>query len=47
MVGNKPVLIEKEIEEAGDKYAVITTKRLVNGKWVKKVRREKIRENTS
>jgi hypothetical protein len=40
---NQPVLFEKIIEEAIDEQNVIvTTKKNVNGKWLKKVRRTKI-----
>jgi hypothetical protein len=49
VANNKPVLVEKIIEQAsgGDTTGydvVITTRRLINGKWVKRVRKEKIKE---
>lgn len=49
VIQNKPVLTEKRIEEAsGDDahgYIVkVTTRKLVNGRWVKRVRREKLKE---
>jgi hypothetical protein len=44
VVRKKPVLVEKIIEDAmsGDGNVLITTKKLVNGKWVKRVTKEKI-----
>lgn len=46
MVGDRPVLVEKIIEDAagGTGFVVITTRRIVNGRWVKKVRKEKMKE---
>jgi hypothetical protein len=40
VVKQRPVLIEKEIEDAMGEQVVITTRRLVNGKWRKQVRTE-------
>ena len=47
VVSNKPVLVERVIEEASGSddagYVVrITTRRLVKGKWVKRVRKKKV-----
>jgi hypothetical protein len=47
VVKNRPVLVESIIEDAfsGEgKFVTITTKRLVGGRWVKKVRKEKMKE---
>lgn len=46
VVANRPVLVEEIIEDAmgGTGFVVITTKRLVKGRWVKRVQREKIKE---
>jgi hypothetical protein len=48
VANNTPVLVEKIIEQAsgGDTTGydvVITTRKLINGKWVKRVRKEKIK----
>lgn len=40
VVKQRPVLVEKEIEDALGEEVVITTRRLVNGKWRKRVRTE-------
>lgn len=41
---NRPVLVEKTVEDAtSGKTVVITTRKLINGKWVKRVRRERIK----
>jgi hypothetical protein len=47
VVANRPVLVEKITEEVNDDgdFMVITTRRLVNGRWVKRVRKEKIVED--
>ena len=45
VVNNRPVLIERIIEDAtvgNGKFAKVTTRRLINGKWVTRVTREKI-----
>lgn len=40
---NKPILVEKTVEDAtGGRVVVITNRKLINGKWVKRVRREKL-----
>jgi hypothetical protein len=46
VVGDRPVLVEKTVEDAMGSagYVVTTTKRLVNGRWVKRVRKEKIKD---
>jgi hypothetical protein len=46
MVGDRPLLVEKITEDAmgGTGFVVTTTKRLVNGRWVKRVRKEKMKE---
>ena len=49
VINNRPVLVEKIIEEAsgGDAtgYVVtVTTRKLVNGKWVKRRTKEKVKE---
>ncbi len=49
LIHNKPVMVEKIIEETsgGDDtgYIVkVTTRKLVNGRWLKRVRKEKVRE---
>ena len=44
MVNNRPVLVEEVEEDATKETALVTTKKLVNGSWVKKVRREKIKQ---
>jgi hypothetical protein len=44
VVANRPVLVEKiteAVDDTGD-FMVVTTRKLVNGKWVKRVRKEKI-----
>jgi hypothetical protein len=44
VVDNRPVLVEKITEahdDTGD-FMLVTTRKLVNGKWVKRVRKEKI-----
>lgn len=51
VVRNQPVLVEKVIEEASGDDAtgyvvVITTRKLVNGKWIKRVRKKKFKEET-
>ena len=44
VINNRPVLVEKTVEDATSaKTVVITTRKLVGGKWVKRVRREKIK----
>jgi hypothetical protein len=46
VVNNRPVLIEKTEEEAtATDYWIITTHKRMNGKWVKRVRRVKIKDN--
>jgi hypothetical protein len=45
LVNNRPVLVEKIIEDATigkGKFARVTTRKLINGKWVARVTREKI-----
>ena len=44
VVNTRPLLVEKIIEDAtgGGSFVRITTKKLVNGKWVTSVRRKKI-----
>ena len=46
MVNNKPILVEKMIEDAsrGDSTVSTTTRKLINGKWVTKVTKEKIKQ---
>jgi hypothetical protein len=51
VVRNRPVLVEKVIEEASGEDAtgdgvVVTTRKLVNGKWIKRVRKKKFKEET-
>jgi len=51
VVRNQPVLFETIIEEAsgGDdtgSVVVVTTRKLVNGKWVKRVTKKKLKEET-
>ena len=46
LMANKPILVEKIIEEAhgtddGGYHVVITTRKLVNGRWVKRVTKKK------
>jgi len=41
VVTNKPILIKKIIEDERENKRVVTTKKLINGKWVKSVRQEK------
>lgn len=46
IANNKPVLVERIIEDAtgdaGEGFVVVTTKKLVNGKWIKRVKRERL-----
>jgi hypothetical protein len=46
-VGNRPVLVEKVTEDAhvGEGFVELTTKRLVRGRWVTTVRKEKIKDD--
>ena len=49
LANNRPFLVEKIIEEASGSDdvgydAVVTTRKLIKGKWVKRVRKEKIKE---
>jgi hypothetical protein len=44
VVANRPVLVEKiteAVDDTGD-FMVVTTRKLVDGKWVKRVRKEKV-----
>jgi hypothetical protein len=45
IVNDRPVLVEKIIEDAGgpEDFVVVTTKRLVNGRWIKSVKKEKMK----
>jgi len=43
VVANRPVLVEEIIEDGtGGEFMVTTSRKLVNGKWVKRVRKEKL-----
>ena len=45
VVNNRPVLIEKTEDEATAKgYSIITTQKRINGRWVKRVKRVKIKD---
>lgn len=48
LANNRPFLVEKIIEEASGSDSgydvVVTTRKLINGKWIKRVRKEKINE---
>ena len=51
VIRNKPVLVEKIIEEASGDDAlgyvvIVTTRKLVNGKWAKRVSKKKIKGET-
>ena len=51
VVSNKPVLVERVIEEASGSddtgyVVVVTTRKLVKGKWVKRVRKKKVEAET-
>lgn len=51
VIRNKPVMVEKIIEEATGNDArgyvvTVTTRKLVNGRWVKRVRKKKLKEET-
>jgi len=46
VINDRPVLVEKIIEDANgaeDDVVVLTTKRLVNGRWIKSVKKEKMK----
>jgi len=52
VINDRPILVERITEDAtavsgaDDGFAVVTTRRLVNGRWVKRTRKEKLdREN--
>ena len=42
VVQDRPVLVEKTIDDATGSKRVITTRKRINGKWVTKVRKEKL-----
>ena len=44
VVNNQPILVEEITEDATKEKELVTTKKLVNGSWVKKFRREKLSE---
>jgi hypothetical protein len=39
VLNGRPILVEKEIEDATGETVVVTTRKLIKGKWVKSVRR--------
>ena len=44
VIENKPVLVEKIIEDARGYFVTVRTRKLVNGKWVNRVSKKKLRE---
>jgi hypothetical protein len=46
VINNSPVLVEKIIEEAGEDVVKVTTRRLRNGRWIKRVSKERSKQTT-